>query len=100
MKVHRRNPVIPASNIKLPYGIVRSTESLGRATGASAAELVVRRRDQPARRKDSVHSVYIAQGTESAQAEESFHDYEPTAKLKRRFSDPFLHVPCVEESNL
>ncbi|XP_078527441.1 unconventional myosin-IXb isoform X3 [Lissotriton helveticus] len=100
MKVHRRNPVIPASNIKLPYGIVRSTESLGRATGASAAELVVKRRDQPARRKDSVHSVYIAQGTEPGQAEEPFQDYEPTAKLKRRFSDPFLHVPCVEESNL
>ncbi|XP_069071785.1 unconventional myosin-IXb isoform X2 [Pleurodeles waltl] len=100
MKVHRRNPVIPASNIKLPYGIVRSTESLGRATGASAAELVVKRRDQPARRKDSVHSVYIAQGTDPGPSDGPFQDYEPTAKVKRRFSDPFLHVPCVEESNL
>ncbi|XP_069505320.1 unconventional myosin-IXb isoform X3 [Ambystoma mexicanum] len=100
MKVHRRNPVIPASNIKLPYGIVRSTESLGKATGASAAQLVARRRDQPARRKDSVHSVYIAHGTEHGPVDGPFEDYEPTAKLKRRFSDPFLHVPCVEESNL
>uniref|UniRef100_A0A803V141 Myosin IXB n=1 Tax=Ficedula albicollis TaxID=59894 RepID=A0A803V141_FICAL len=57
----------------------------------------VQRREQPARRTDSIHSVYIAQGSALAHAQELGDEYEPTAKLQRRFSDPYSHIPCVEK---
>uniref|UniRef100_A0A7M4G1Y8 Myosin IXB n=1 Tax=Crocodylus porosus TaxID=8502 RepID=A0A7M4G1Y8_CROPO len=97
MKVPRRNPVMPTANIRLPHGILKLTESQSRTSVLEGSQLVVRRREQPARRPDKIHSVYIAQGSAVAQAQESVDEYEPTAKVKRRFSDPYSHVPPMPE---
>ncbi|XP_075759078.1 unconventional myosin-IXb isoform X2 [Pelodiscus sinensis] len=96
-KVPCRNPVMPTANIKLPYGISKRTESQGRILAAVSSEPVVRRRDRPARRTDKIHSVYVAQRSVVVQAQESLDEYEPTAKVKRRFSDPYSHMSCIEE---
>ncbi|XP_043391972.1 unconventional myosin-IXb isoform X9 [Chelonia mydas] len=96
MKVPCRNPVMPTANIKLPYGITKMTESQGR-TLAEESQPVVRRRDRLARRTDKIHSVYIAQGSVVAQTQEPLDEYEPTAKVKRRFSDPYSRISCIDE---
>lgn len=97
MKLPRRNPVMPTANIRLPPGILKLTESRGRTSVTDASQLMVRRRERPARRPDKIHSVYVAQGSAVAQAQESVDEYEPTAKVKRRFSDPYSHVPPMPE---
>uniref|UniRef100_A0A8C3HN03 Myosin IXB n=1 Tax=Chrysemys picta bellii TaxID=8478 RepID=A0A8C3HN03_CHRPI len=99
MKVPCRNPVMPTANIKLPYGIPKLTESQGRTT-AEESQPVVRRRDRLARRTDKIHSVYIAQGSVVAQTQEPLDEYEPTAKVKRRFSDPYSRISCIDELNI
>ncbi|XP_067417310.1 unconventional myosin-IXb isoform X3 [Emydura macquarii macquarii] len=96
-KVPCRNPVMPTANIKLPYGIPKLAESQGRTLAADVSQPVVRRRDRPARRTDQINSLYIAQGSVEAQAQESLDEYEPTAKVKRRFSDPYSHISCINE---
>ena len=93
----RRTPVMPTANIKLPPGIFKRTESEGRISANEESQIMVRRREQPARRTDKIHSVYIAQGSAMAHAQELLDEYEPTAKVKRRFSDPYSHVPCIEK---
>ncbi|XP_065555667.1 unconventional myosin-IXb isoform X2 [Lathamus discolor] len=97
LKVPRRTPVIPTANIKLPPGLFKCTESQGRISANEEPQLPVRRREQPARRTDQIHSVYIAQGSAVAHAQELLDEYEPTAKVKRRFSDPYSHAPCIEK---
>ncbi|XP_029820155.1 unconventional myosin-IXb isoform X4 [Manacus vitellinus] len=96
MKVPRRTPVMPTANIKLPPGMFKCTESQDEVS-ANKESQVVRHREQPARRTDSIHSVYIAQGSALAHAQELVDEYEPTAKVKRRFSDPYSHIPCMEK---
>uniref|UniRef100_A0A8C5TN08 Myosin IXB n=1 Tax=Malurus cyaneus samueli TaxID=2593467 RepID=A0A8C5TN08_9PASS len=96
IKVPRRTPVMPTANIKLPPGMFKRTESQDEVL-AKEEPPVVCRREQPARRTDSIHSVYIAQGSALARAQELVDEYEPTVKLKRRFSDPYSHIPCVEK---
>ncbi|XP_075031229.1 unconventional myosin-IXb isoform X2 [Calonectris borealis] len=96
IKVPRRTPVMPTANIKLPPGIFKCTESQGRISANEESQITVRRREQPARRTDKIHSVYIAQGSAMAHAQELLDEYEPTAKVKRRFSDPYSHIPCTE----
>uniref|UniRef100_A0A8C4K9Q1 Myosin IXB n=1 Tax=Dromaius novaehollandiae TaxID=8790 RepID=A0A8C4K9Q1_DRONO len=93
IKVPRRTPVMPTANIKLPPGIFKCTESQGRTSANEESQIIVRRREQPARRTDKIHSVYIAQGSAMAHAQELLDEYEPTAKVKRRFSDPYSHIP-------
>ncbi|KAM6294982.1 unconventional myosin-IXb [Aegotheles albertisi] len=97
IKVPRRTPVMPTANIKLPPGIFKCTESRGRVSANEESQILVRRREQPARRTDKIHSVYIAQGSALAHAQELLDEYEPTAKVKRRFSDPYSHIPCIEK---
>ena len=97
IKVPRRTPVMPTANIKLPPGIFKCTESQGRISANEESQIVVKRREQPARRTDKIHSVYIAQGSAVAHAQELLDEYEPTAKVKRRFSDPYSHIPCTDE---
>ncbi|XP_076215742.1 unconventional myosin-IXb isoform X4 [Aptenodytes patagonicus] len=97
IKVPRRTPVMPTANIKLPPGIFKCTESQGRISANEESQITVRRREQPARRTDKIHSVYIAQGSAMAHAQELLDEYEPTAKVKRRFSDPYSHIPCIEK---
>ncbi|XP_053906200.1 unconventional myosin-IXb isoform X4 [Cuculus canorus] len=96
-KVPRRTPVMPTTNIKLPPGIFKCIESQGRICANKESPITVRRREQPARRTDKIHSVYIAQGSAVAHAQELLDEYEPTAKVKRRFSDPYSHIPCMEK---
>ncbi|XP_064325926.1 unconventional myosin-IXb isoform X2 [Phalacrocorax carbo] len=97
IKVPRRTPVMPTANIKLPPGIFKRTESQVTISANEESQMMVRRREQPARRTDKIHSVYIAQGSATAHAQELLDEYEPTAKVKRRFSDPYSHVPCIEK---
>uniref|UniRef100_A0A672V2S6 Myosin IXB n=1 Tax=Strigops habroptila TaxID=2489341 RepID=A0A672V2S6_STRHB len=97
IKVPRRTPVMPIANIKLPPGIFKCTESQGRISANEESQILLRRREQPARRTDKIHSVYIAQGSAMAHAQELLDEYEPTAKVKRRFSDPYSHTPCLEK---
>uniref|UniRef100_A0A8C9MJW1 Myosin IXB n=1 Tax=Serinus canaria TaxID=9135 RepID=A0A8C9MJW1_SERCA len=94
IKVPRRTPVMPTANIKLPPGMFKCTESQDEAFAKEECQRV-QRREQPARRTDSIHSVYIAQGSALAHAQELGDEYEPTAKLKRRFSDPYSHIPSA-----
>uniref|UniRef100_A0A8C3R591 Myosin IXB n=1 Tax=Cyanoderma ruficeps TaxID=181631 RepID=A0A8C3R591_9PASS len=96
IKVPRRTPVMPTANIKLPPGMFKCTESQEEIFAKEESQMV-QRREQPARRTDSIQSVYIAQGSALAHAQELGDEYEPTAKLKRRFSDPYSHIPCVEK---
>ncbi|XP_068090242.1 unconventional myosin-IXb isoform X3 [Hyperolius riggenbachi] len=91
MRGPRRNPVMPNANIKLPPGITIAAES-------SEESSTVRRREQPGRRTDSIQSVYIPEGAGPEPTHGSL-EYEPTAKVKRRFSDPHLQVPSSEDSN-
>ncbi|KAM6107411.1 LOW QUALITY PROTEIN: unconventional myosin-IXb [Pterocles gutturalis] len=97
IKVPRRTPVMPTENIKLPPGIFKCTESRGGISANEESQIMVRRREQPARRTDKIHSVYIAQGSATAHAQELLDEYEPTAKVKRRFSDPYSHIHCIEK---
>ncbi|XP_056194827.1 unconventional myosin-IXb isoform X3 [Falco biarmicus] len=97
IKVPRRTPVMPTANIKLPPGIFKCTESQGRISANKESPVMVRQREQPARRTDKIHSVYIAQGSATVHAQELLDEYKPTAKVKRRFSDPYSHIPCVEK---
>lgn len=92
MRGPRRSPVMPNANIKLPPGLTKAVDSFEDSSN-------IKRREQPARRTDSIQSVYIPEGTELGAAQGTL-EYEPTAKLKRRFSDPHLKIPCSEESNL
>uniref|UniRef100_A0A8C3UGP0 Myosin IXB n=1 Tax=Catharus ustulatus TaxID=91951 RepID=A0A8C3UGP0_CATUS len=96
IKVPRRTPVMPTANIKLPPGLFKCTEAQDEVLAKEESQ-VVQRREQPARRTDSIHSVYIAQGSALAHAQELGDEYEPTAKHKRRFSDPYSHIPYVEK---
>ncbi|RMC00899.1 hypothetical protein DUI87_22585 [Hirundo rustica rustica] len=96
IKVPRRTPVMPTANIKLPPGMFKCTESQEEIFAKEESQMV-QWREQPARRTDSIHSVYVAQGSALAHAQELRDEYEPTAKLKRRFSDPYSHIPCVEK---
>nr|XP_033813082.1 unconventional myosin-IXb isoform X3 [Geotrypetes seraphini] len=100
-KVHHRRPLLPTSNIKLPPGISATESAWRTSTGNEGGPAVeVRRRDQPARRTDSIQSVYMMPGVDLCQLRGSSEDYEPTAKVKRRFSDPYTQAPTVDESNL
>lgn len=92
MRGPRRSPVMPNANIKLPPGLTKAVDYSEESSN-------IRRREQPGRRTDSIQSVYIPEGTELGTAQGTL-EYEPTAKLKRRFSDPHLQIPCSEESNL
>ncbi|XP_072260772.1 unconventional myosin-IXb isoform X4 [Pyxicephalus adspersus] len=92
MRGARRNPVMPNANIKLPPGVTKAVDCPEESS-------IVRRREQPGRRTDSIQSVYVPEGTELGAAQ-GMLEYEPISKLKRRFSDPHLQIPCSEESNL
>ncbi|XP_068020934.1 unconventional myosin-IXb isoform X4 [Melanerpes formicivorus] len=96
MKVPHRTPVMPTANIKLPPGIFKCTEgSQGRISAKEETQVLVRRREQPARRMDKIHSVYVAHG--AAAARELSGGCEPTATVQRRFSDPYSHLPWLEQ---
>uniref|UniRef100_A0A674GG37 Myosin IXB n=1 Tax=Taeniopygia guttata TaxID=59729 RepID=A0A674GG37_TAEGU len=81
IKMPRRTPVMPTANIKLPPGMFKRTESQDEAFAKEECQRV-QWREQPARRTDSIHSVYIAQGSALAHAQELGDEYEPTCTGK------------------
>ncbi|XP_074060538.1 unconventional myosin-IXb isoform X3 [Macrotis lagotis] len=98
IKIPRRTPVMPTSNIKLPHGM--STHLQRRTSSLKETDVPVKRREQPARRTDQIQSVYITPGDDPAQAQEPLNDYDLTAAAKRRHSDPPVYpfVPQVNKS--
>ncbi|XP_043838367.1 unconventional myosin-IXb isoform X4 [Dromiciops gliroides] len=99
IKIPRRTPIMPTSNIKLPHGM--STHLQRRTSSLKEAEVPVKRREQPARRTDQIQSVYITPGDDPAQAQEPLNDCDLTAAAKRRHSDPPVYpfVPRVNKSD-
>ncbi|KAJ8408238.1 hypothetical protein AAFF_G00256520 [Aldrovandia affinis] len=77
-QIQRRQPIIPGT-VRLPPGVRSSMPTQAPPPLSARALSLVRRRDQPARRKDSIQSL----------------DYQPTTKTQRRFSDP--DIPYIDD---
>ncbi|XP_047444263.1 unconventional myosin-IXb isoform X4 [Mugil cephalus] len=56
--LQRRNPIIP-DTVKLPPGVFSQSAGPSQTHTPHGAKFLVRRRDQPGRRKDSTQSLYI-----------------------------------------
>ncbi|XP_007489818.1 unconventional myosin-IXb isoform X4 [Monodelphis domestica] len=99
IKIPRRTPIMPTSNIKLPYGL--STHLQRRTSSLKEAEVPVKRREQPARRTDQIQSVYITPEDDPAHAQEPLNDYDLAIAAKRRHSDPPVYpfIPRVNKSD-
>ncbi|XP_068958193.1 unconventional myosin-IXb isoform X9 [Petaurus breviceps papuanus] len=99
IKIPRRTPIMPTSNIKLPYGM--SAHLQRQTSPLKEAEVSVKRRGQPARRTDQIQSVYITPGDCPVPAQEPLSNFDLTAAAKRRHSDPPLYplVPRVAKSD-
>ncbi|XP_066551446.1 unconventional myosin-IXb isoform X2 [Amia ocellicauda] len=96
VRLQRRQPVIPTANIKLPPGVLIRTVSQTLPQRNAMTLQLVKRREQPARRKDSIQSLYILPGSEPFPSPASAaNDYEPTPKVTRRFSDP--DIPYIDD---
>ncbi|XP_042372686.1 unconventional myosin-IXb [Plectropomus leopardus] len=116
--LQRRNPIIP-STVKLPHGVLSQSAALSPAPtfsppGSRALKYLVKRREQPGRRKGSTQSLYIdspecdllffSSCPPSASTSSSSismvtpspqqHDTE-AAKGQRRFSDP--DIPYMDD---
>ncbi|XP_074161787.1 unconventional myosin-IXb isoform X5 [Sminthopsis crassicaudata] len=98
IKIPRRTPIMPTSNIKLPYGM--STHLQRRTSSLKETEVPVKRREQPARRTDQIQSVYITAGDDPAQAQEPLNDYDLATAAKRRHSDPPVYPFVPQAINL
>ncbi|KAG7487958.1 hypothetical protein MATL_G00029080 [Megalops atlanticus] len=97
LQLERRHPIIP-STVKLPPGILSHAASQTLSPLSARAQTMVRRREQPARRKDSIQSLYIAPGMDpfpSPPSASTPNDHQPAAKVKRRFSDP--DIPYIDD---
>ncbi|XP_041647067.1 unconventional myosin-IXb isoform X3 [Cheilinus undulatus] len=118
--LQRRNPIIP-DTVKLPPGVLSqsSSSNLAQAPESRVLQYLVRRREQPGRRKDSTQSLYIdnherdlllhfsscppsasssissiASATPAPQDQQ--HD-PPASKDQRRFSD--LDIPYMDDDS-
>ncbi|XP_036411404.1 unconventional myosin-IXb [Megalops cyprinoides] len=97
LQLDRRHPIIP-STVKLPPGILSHAASQTLSPLSARAQTMVRRREQPARRKDSIQSLYITPGMDpfpSPPSASTPNDHQPAAKVKRRFSDP--DIPYIDD---
>uniref|UniRef100_A0A4W6FSV2 Myosin IXB n=1 Tax=Lates calcarifer TaxID=8187 RepID=A0A4W6FSV2_LATCA len=93
--LQRRNPVIP-DTVKLPPGVLSQSAASSLAQTYTppmnrAFKNVVRRREQPGRRKDSTQSLYI----DSPECDLLLHFSSCPPSGQRRFSDP--DIPYAEE---
>ncbi|XP_061096852.1 si:zfos-588f8.1 isoform X2 [Conger conger] len=96
-QLQRRHPIIPGT-VRLPHGVA----SLAQAPAARSVSLV-KRRDQPARRKDSIQSLYIVPGRglyppsppPSSSSPASPNERQAGGKVARRFSDP--DIPYIDD---
>lgn len=87
-KLPQRAPTMPTSNIKLPPGILTRTSSQTLPLRNAVVLRLVKGREQPARRKDSIQSVYVVPGQDPFPAQPRPVDCHPSAAVCRRFSDP------------
>ncbi|XP_064187765.1 si:zfos-588f8.1 isoform X4 [Anguilla rostrata] len=101
-QLQRRLPIIP-STIKLPHGVLPLPSAQALPLRAARSFSLVKRRDQPARRKDSIQSLYIVPGQEaypsppaacSSSSPPASSDWQ-LAKVTRRFSDP--DIPYIDD---
>ncbi|XP_048469961.1 unconventional myosin-IXb isoform X3 [Rhincodon typus] len=90
IKLPRRNAALPTRNIKLPPGMVSTVHHVPVDARQQQQVVSVRLREQPSRRSDNIHSVYVVtQEGLSLQTLAQTDDINPTpAKVQRRFSDP------------
>ncbi|XP_061832198.1 unconventional myosin-IXb isoform X5 [Nerophis lumbriciformis] len=97
----RRRPVIP-DTVKLPPGVLLQPADPDPPPGKRAFHYLVRRRDQPGRRKDSTQSLYL----DAPECELLAHfsaappcrrqdTPTPTSEERRRFSDP--DIPYMDD---
>ncbi|RXM96956.1 Unconventional myosin-IXb [Acipenser ruthenus] len=87
-KLPQRAPTMPTSNIKLLPGILTRTSSQTLPFRNAVILRLVKGREQPARRKDSIQSVYVVPGQDPFPAQPRPVDCHPSAAVCRRFSDP------------
>ncbi|MGH0156642.1 UNVERIFIED_CONTAM: hypothetical protein FKN15_032294 [Acipenser sinensis] len=87
-KLPQRAPTMPTSNIKLPPGILTRTSSQTLPVRNAVVLRLVKGREQPAQRKDSIQSVYVVPGQDPFPAQPRPVDCHPSAAVCRRFSDP------------
>lgn len=116
--LQRRNPIIP-STVKLPYGVVSQSAASSPAQtysppGNRALKYLVKRREQPGRRKDSTQSLYIdspecdllffsscppsastSSSSISMATPSPQHQDTQAVKGQRRFSDP--DIPYMDD---
>ncbi|KAJ8277352.1 hypothetical protein GJAV_G00074260 [Gymnothorax javanicus] len=92
----RRQPIIP-DTVRLPHGVISLAPMQAPPPHAARPVSLVKRREQPARRKDSVQSLYIApkQEPDPNPLSPAHSDSQLTAKLTRRFSDP--DIPYIDD---
>ncbi|XP_061739128.1 si:zfos-588f8.1 isoform X3 [Nerophis ophidion] len=105
----RRHPVIP-DTVKLPPGVLLQPADPDPPPGRRAFHYLVRRREQPGRRKDSTQSLYLdappqlhlmahfsssASAIPAAPPGRRQDTATPTSEERRRFSDP--DIPYIDE---
>ncbi|KAG2463462.1 MYO9B protein, partial [Polypterus senegalus] len=95
IRLPSRKPIMPTSNIKLPPGMQKQASTELLPERKLKLLQLVKLREQPARRKDSIHSLYIMPGVEPILLPPSVSDCNSSDKLKRRFSNP--DIPYIDE---
>lgn len=107
LQLPRRRPIIP-DTVKLPPGIHTHPPTVDLTPSASGGYSLVKRREQPARRKDSIQSLYISPDKDLFPSPPSIsslslststptpQSLQTASKALRRFSDP--DVPYVDEA--
>ncbi|KAK1152491.1 hypothetical protein AOXY_G31171 [Acipenser oxyrinchus oxyrinchus] len=88
IKLPQRAPTMPTSNIKLPLGLLTRTSSQTLPVRNAVVLRLVKGREQPARRKDCIQSVYVVPGQDPFPAQPRPNDCHPSTGVGRRFSDP------------
>ncbi|XP_045079449.1 unconventional myosin-IXb-like isoform X3 [Coregonus clupeaformis] len=104
-QLQRRRPIIPGT-VKLPPGIHSHPPTVALTPPASSGFSLVKRREQPARRKDSIQSLYISPDKDLFPSPPSIsslslststpQSLQTASKALRRFSDP--DIPYVDEA--
>uniref|UniRef100_A0A8C8HBY7 Unconventional myosin-IXb n=1 Tax=Oncorhynchus tshawytscha TaxID=74940 RepID=A0A8C8HBY7_ONCTS len=105
LQLPRRHPIIP-DTVKLPPGIHSHPPTVDLTPPANGVFSLVKRREQPARRKDSIQSLYISPDKDLFPSPPSIsslplststpQSLQTASKALRRFSDP--DVPYVDEA--
>uniref|UniRef100_A0A8C7CDQ1 Myosin IXB n=1 Tax=Oncorhynchus kisutch TaxID=8019 RepID=A0A8C7CDQ1_ONCKI len=105
LQLPRRRPIIP-DTVKLPPGIHSHPPTVDLTPPANGGFSLVKRREQPARRKDSIQSLYISPDKDLFPSPPSIsslplststpQSLQTASKALRRFSDP--DVPYVDEA--